>query len=296
MNHPATPSKTAGRLLVVAAALLWSTSGLFVKSPIFADWPEQTRGAILAFWRASAAAAALLPLVRRPRWRPALVPMTISFTVMCVLFLSAMALTTAGNAIWLQCTAPWWVFLISAVALREPFVRADLLPLGLATVGVALILACEFQGQAMVGVLCGLASGVTYAVVVLCLRRLNAEDHVWLIALNQLVAALTLLPWVATQGIWPTGTQLAAAAAFGVFQMGLPYVLLARGLQSVTSQEAVLLTLIEPVLVPVWVFLAWGEVPAWWTCVGAGLILVGLIVRYLVFEPARPPGDVDLPV
>jgi len=38
--------------------------------------------------------------------------------------------------------------------------------------------------------------------------------------------------------------------------------------------------LLEPVFVPVWVFLAWGHKPAWWTLVGGGLILIGLVVRY----------------
>jgi drug/metabolite transporter (DMT)-like permease len=69
-------------------------------------------------------------------------------------------------------------------------------------------------------------------------------------------------------------------AFFGMFQMGLPYILFARGLRSIPGHEATGIGLLEPILVPLWVFLAWGDKPAWWTLVGGGLILIGLAVRY----------------
>ena len=68
---------------------------------------------------------------------------------------------------------------------------------------------------------------------------------------------------------------------FGVFQMGLPYVLFARALRHVPTQEAALLTLIEPITNPIWVFLLWGEAVAPSTWVGGILILGGLAVRYV---------------
>ena len=57
--------KTAGRLLILVAAVMWSTSGLFAKAPLFADWPLQVaglpvRGPLLAFWRAVFASLVLL--------------------------------------------------------------------------------------------------------------------------------------------------------------------------------------------------------------------------------------------
>ena len=64
--------------------------------------------------------------------------------------------------------------------------------------------------------------------------------------------------------------------------MALPYVFFARGLRSITSQEATGIGLLEPILLPLWVYLAWGEVPAPWTLVGGGLILLGLVLRYVV--------------
>ena len=276
------PNKTAGRLWVLAAALMWSTCGLFVKSGFFDDWPEQTRGGLLAFWRAFFAASFLLPLARRPRFRLALVPMTAIFTVMSITYLSAVTLTTAANAIWLQATAPWWVFLLSVGLLRQPVVRRDLTPLCFAALGVGTILFFEVHGQAVVGVACGLLSGVTYGSVLLFLRHLRKENAVWLVGLNHAAVALVMLPWVIWLGIWPSPGQLIVLAAFGVLQMGIPYVCMARGLRTVSSHEAVVIALLEPVVNPLWVYLLGLETPRWWTVVGASLILGGLLLRYLI--------------
>jgi len=277
-------SKLAGRLWVATAALLWSSSGLFVKSPIFADWSPTVRGPLLAFWRATFAALVLLPLIRRPRWRPDLVPLTLCFTSMNVLYLTAMTLTTAANAIWLQSTAPWWVFIFGVCVFHEPVVRRDLVPLMFGVLGVAAILAFEIPGEARGGVMLGLGSGVAYAGVVLFMRRLSAEDSAWLVALNHAVAAVVLLPWVLRWGQLPSLWQLLVLAGFGALQMAVPYLLLIRGLRAISSQEAVAIGLLEPVLLPLWVFLVWGEAPAWWTVIGALLILTGLGFRYGLLE------------
>jgi drug/metabolite transporter (DMT)-like permease len=269
---------------VLAAAVLWSSSGLFVKSPIFADWSEGVRGPLLAFWRATFAALVLLPMIRRPRWRRELVPLTFCFTAMNVLYLTAMTLTTAANAIWLQMTAPWWVFVFGVLLFREPVVRRDLVPLCFGVLGVATILALEIPGETRGGILLGLGSGVAYAGVVLFMRRLSAEDSAWLVALNHAVAAGILLPWMLHSGLWPSRWQLLVLAGFGTFQMAVPYVFLIRGLRAISSQETVAIGLLEPVLLPLWVVIAWGEMPAWWTLVGASLILTGLLLRYGLLE------------
>jgi drug/metabolite transporter (DMT)-like permease len=79
-------------------------------------------------------------------------------------------------------------------------------------------------------------------------------------------------------------------ALLGVVQMGLPYVLAARGVALVTVQEAALLFLLEPILNPLWVWLCWGESAGWQTLIGGGLILGGLAIRYAVW-PERAATD-----
>jgi drug/metabolite transporter (DMT)-like permease len=271
-----------GRLLVLIAAVMWSSSGLFAKADTFAAWPSESRGILLAFWRALFAGLLLLPAVRQPRWDRKLIPLCALFVVMNLTYLSAMTLSTAANAIWLQSTAPWWVLLVGVVALGEPFPRSQRLPLTIGGIGLAVILWFEAQGQAQVGVLCGLVSGMTYAGVVMSLRALRKVDSVWIVSLALLVTAACSFPYVLYSGVWPTAGQLPVLAGFGMLQMAVPYVLFARGLRSITSQEATVIGLLEPILLPVWVYLAWGETPAPWTLVGGAMILAGLFLQYEV--------------
>jgi drug/metabolite transporter (DMT)-like permease len=69
--------------------------------------------------------------------------------------------------------------------------------------------------------------------------------------------------------------------AFGIMQMGLPYVLFARSLKTIPGHEAAGIGLAEPILMPIWALLAWGITLDWWTLVGGGFILAGLVARYL---------------
>lgn len=274
-----------GRLLVLAAALLWSTSGFFAKAPIFESWPLEQRGLCLAFWRSLFAALLLLPMIRRPRWRVGLVPLAACFVAMSYTYLTAMTRTTAANAIWLQNTAPAWVFVLGVVWFREQVLPGDWSLVICGILGVGFILFHEVRGEQWPGVVFGLLSGLSFAGVVLGMRHLRGEDAAWLMVLNLLVTTAVLGPVALTAAPWPTGRQLGYLVAFGTLQLGLPYLFFARGVRSITGHEAAGIALLEPILVPMWVFLAWHgaptyQAPRWWTYVGGALILTGLLLRY----------------
>lgn len=270
----------------MSAAILWSCSGLFVKN-FFDDWPDGQRGILLAFWRALFAGLLILPAVRQPRWNWLMLPMGLCFTTMSVMYLQSMTLTTAANAIWLQSTAPFWIFLMGLWLRTEPRQRGDMIPLAAGALGVGLILYHElwlpttWSWTESRGVVFGLISGGVYAVIVMTLRKLRHINGAWLVSFNLLTAACILAPYCLSSGVWPTTKQWAILPFFGFLQMGLPYLLFARGLRLISSQEAACIALLEPVLVPIWVFLLPPhEKPDWWTLAGAGMIMIGLILRY----------------
>lgn len=296
----ATADRLRGRLLVLAAAILWSTSGFFAKAPLFEEWPLDQRGICLAFWRALFACLLLVPLVRRPRLTWGLVPMTVMFAAMNYTYLTSMTHTTAANAIWLQNVAPVWVFLIGVFLFREPVHPGDWALVLCGALGVGFILFFEARGEQLTGVLFGLASSVFFAGVVLSVRQLRNIDPAWLIALNLATTALLLGPWALTSGTLPNAKQFGYLTAFGMFQLGLPYLFFARGVRKISGHEASGIALLEPILVPVWVFLAWGnaatyQAPRWWTYVGGGLILLGLLLRYSPLALRRVPSRTDNP-
>jgi drug/metabolite transporter, DME family len=283
------PTIAQARWLVLVAAVMWSTSGFFVKSPYLKDWS----GERLAFWRAAFACLALWPLVRQPRWTVRLIPMTILFAGMNYTYLTAMVKGSAANAIWLQCTAPVWVLFAGVFILGERSVWRDWVMVAFASLGIGIILYYESQGVALDAVVWGLASSFFYAGVVLSLRQLRDLDSVWLAALNHLVTVVALAPFAFGSVSLPSGIQWVLLAAFGILQMGLPYVFFARSLKRIPGHEATAIGLIEPILNPIWVFAAWGDRPAWWTIVGGLCILVGLGIRYLWPSPADDAANIE---
>jgi drug/metabolite transporter (DMT)-like permease len=265
----------AGRLLIVTTALLWSLAGVFIK---FLDLPPLT----IVFYRSVFAALVFTPFLRRKDWRidrPILISV-ISYTAAISAFVSANKLTTAANAIVLQYTAPLFVFLFSGIVLREKISRLNGFTLAASMIGVAIIFLGSAGQPDMAGVLLALLSGALFAAYMINLRKTQAVSPVYLTWINNVVCALLLLLVVKSQ-LGLTSTQLGIVAVMGAVQLGLPYFLFSKGLQTVPLQEASLIALIEPVLNPLWVALVVGELPSIATVAGGGMILVGLGLRYL---------------
>ncbi len=285
-------SSKQGRVYLIAAALLWSLSGIVIKSPVIQVIPLEDRSLVLACYRALFAAVGLLPFVawRRVRLTPRLMPSVVSFAVMNLLFVSAFTRTTAGAASCLQYTSTAWVFLFGWLALKERIHRGNIVALVCAGCGIAWILFSEQNDQHADGNLFALGSGVAYAGVILSLRWLRDEDAAWVTVLNHAFSGLVVLPFVLPRHIELTALQWSLVALLGVFQMGLPYVLAARGVAVLSVQESALLVLLEPILVPLWAWLCWGEHVGWPTLIGGSLIIGGLAVRYAVWpDRAQTP-------
>ncbi len=277
------PSLRSARLIVLTAAIMWSTSGFFVKAPYLAGWS----GPSVAFWRATFACIALWPLVHNPRWTWRLVPMMLFFVGMNYTYLTAMVEGNAANAIWLQCTAPVWILLVGVFVYGEESTWRDWLMVASSMIGVGAILYNESHGIGQAAVAWGLASSFFYAGVVLSLRQLRGYNPIWLAALNHSVTALALAPFAVASSHFPNGMQWIFLAGLGIFQMAAPYALFAHALKRIAGHEATAIGLIEPLLLPVWAYLAWGDRPSQWTLIGGAFILIGLACRFIVPENWR---------
>ncbi|GAC1473224.1 MAG: DMT family transporter [Isosphaeraceae bacterium] len=281
-------STARGRYHVLAAAGLWSLSGAVTKS---IDLDGQT----IAFYRGLFAGLILLPFVPRSRrvFRPWMIPLGLAFGAMTGFFLASMKLTTAANAIDLQYSATFWIVPLGIVFLGEWPDRRERIGIALAMLGIAVIVGFGHGGAGeWRGIAFGLASGVAYACVVVGMRGLRALDPIWLSAVNNLAGTLALGAWmgVATGSVAiPSLPQAFALAAFGVVQMAIPYVLFARGLREVRAPEAGLISLVEPILTPVWVLLVAHERPGLPTLVGGFFLLAGVALRYVNVPPTISP-------
>lgn len=286
-------SPVAGRLCIMVAAVVWSTSGALTKllreDTVFHLNEPKVEAVQIAFYRALFAGSVLALFVRRRevRFRPAMVPTVLSFAVMNATFVAAMAGGKAANAILLQYTAPMWMYLASIWLLGEPADPRGGISLAIGLVGIGVILIGGWQGGELSVMGLGLASGLGFAGVLIGLRVMRGESPGWLTVVNHFFGALALLPWVIGEPV-PTLPQFVVLFLYGALQMGLPYLLMAQGLRSVSPQEAGTLTLLEPILNPVWAYLASPATEALHahTLVGGAFILGALAYRYW---PRRPP-------
>ena len=284
-----TISVARGRILIVIAAILWSLSGAFTKvltqESSFQMGPAPVAGLQIAFFRALFAGLSLVPVLRPAAisFRPMMLVMVLCFAVMNALFVLAMVWGKAANAILLQYTAPMWMYLASIWWLGERPDRRNSIALVIGLLGIAVIIWGGWQEAQILVVAIALGSGLAYAGVILCLRVLRGASAPWMTVLNHLCAAFALLPllWF----IWPPTPsieQLLTLFLFGAIQMAFPYWLMARGLRVVSPQEAGTITLLEPLLNPVWAYLVAPrtEVPSLYTFFGGAFILGALAWRY----------------
>ena len=288
----ATPPPTAGtlpvdgRVLLVIAALLWSSGGLFMKSAPMQAIPLEARGPLLACYRVLFAGLCVVPLVpwRSVRLRWELLATALAYTVMNALYVSAVTRTTAAAAIFLQYTSAGWSYLLGWLLLRERPGLGSLVAVAFAFGGIGVILASEWQGANWLGNLLAAGSGLAYAVVVIGMRTMRGEPSAWIVFCNNVTSGLLMLPWVLTFDVTLSGTQWGIIAGLGVLQMGIPYLLLGWGIRTMSAADATLITMLEAILNPIWVYLLIGERTPLATCVGGGLILVGLVLRYTLFR------------
>ena len=205
----------------------------------------------------------------------------VAYAATLVLFVAGNKLTTSANTIFLQSTAPLYLLLLGPWLLAERARRSDLLVLAVAACGLALFLVQAEPVQRTApdpvqGNLCALGSGVCWAFTLVGLRWLSsgptggsAESAV---VLGNVFAFLACAPWTfPIRGVRPLDGLL--IAYLGVFQIGLAYALLVRGMRNARALEASLLLLLEPALNPIWTWLVHRETPSSWALAGGALVL-----------------------
>lgn len=270
-------SPALGRLFLIAAAVLFSTGGAAIKATTLTGWQ-------VAGLRSAIATLALLALVPESRrgWSWRVWPVAAAYAGTLVLFVVANKLTTSANAIFLQSTAPVYLLAISPLFLHERIRRTEIL----LTIPVLAGLVLFFLGteaptrtaaNPAVGNILAAITGLTWAITLTGLRWMGkrqggASGALAMVVAGNIIAFLVVLPEALPMP--PIGLNDALTLLYlGVFQIGLAYVCLARGVRVVPAFEASLLLLLEPALNPVWSWIVHGEQPAPMAIAGGALIM-----------------------
>ena len=264
-------------LLVLLAALLWSTGGLFIKATSLNAYE-------LSFGRSLLAALTVAFFTRREGFglNTVAVLASLLYTALLLLFVIATKLTTAANAIFLQYTAPVYVLLLEPVFYKERFRLRDLLTVMVCLAGMSLFFVGKLRPEDVSGNLAALCSGLCFALYFLLLRhsrtqRVNRASSV--IYGNLLLVVITApIGFAAFKEI--SARDAGSVIFLGVFQLGVAYTLFTLGMaRGVRSLDASIVCYIEPLLNPVWVFLVLGERPSGWALIGGAIIIAAVVAH-----------------
>ncbi|MBV9999560.1 MAG: DMT family transporter [Verrucomicrobia bacterium] len=264
-----------GVVLLLMTAVLWSLGGLWVK---FIDWnPVAIAGArgLIAF---AVLAVAKPQALRQLTWGA--VPGALAYAAVMFLFVIATKLTTAANAVFLHYTAPLHIALIGPWLLGERTRRRDWALIGLALGGVALFFCNELDLQSRWGVLAGLGSGFCSAWLIMLMRRARTACPEAVAQLGNLLTLAVASPWM-----FPAhnlGHNALWLLLLGGLSLGVPYVLYSRAIREVRALDATLITMVEPILNPVWVMLAAHECPSGWSVLGGAVVLTTSLIRSIL--------------
>jgi DME family drug/metabolite transporter len=267
-------------LFVVAAAILWSTGGLFIK------WTDLS-GLELSFGRSLLAAITVAIFTRHEGFGLNRVTAIASvlYAALLLLFVLATKQTTAANAIFLQYTAPVYLLILEPLIYKEKFRRRDLFVVVACVIGMSLFFVGKLRPQDVTGNLLALASGLCFACYFLLLRHSTSRsvNRASSVIYGNLIVVLIALP--AGLQAFPKLNRhdLFTVVYLGVVQIGLAYTLftvaMARGVRSL---DAGIVGYVEPVLNPIWVFLVLGERPSQWALVGGAIIVVAVVIHTLL--------------
>ncbi len=272
---------------LVATATLWSISGVLIKS---IDWNPLA----IASGRSFIAAITISILARKTMvWsRPgrAQVVGAVFFTLVSVGFCIATKLTTAANAVLLQYTAPVWVAILAPLVLRERTCGRDWVFIVIAFSGMVMFFMDSLSAEGFWGLVIAMINGVFFAGLAISLRYVKGVPPFQSIIYgNLLTAALGLFFW---RPPWPDMTGFFFLLIIGVFQLGISFYLFALATEGASSLEMVLITALEPILNPIWVFIFIGERPGHWSLVG-GVVVLTTVTAWSVLKTLRPSPALD---
>jgi drug/metabolite transporter (DMT)-like permease len=273
-------------LALLIASVLFSTGGAAIKFAHFTGWQ-------IASLRSGIAGVTLILLVPAARrgwgWRPLLVGA--GYAATCICFVLANRLTTSANAIFIQSASPLYVLILGPLLLREPVARRDVLFMVPVGVGLSLFFLGHQPAGATApdpaaGNLLAVVSGITFAFAVIGFRWLGREETVHgatsltAAAMGNFLACAVALPMALPLGTHAPGDWV-TLLYLGVFQIGLAYFFVAKGVARLPAFEVSVLLLVEPVLNPIWTWAVHGEVPGTAAIAGGTLVLGATVARAL---------------
>lgn len=254
-------------------AFLWSAGGVLIK---LVDWHPMA----IAGGRSVIAAIVIWAAFRKESLsfsKPQLIG-AIAYCGCVSFFVTATKMTTAANAILLQYTAPIFVALLGTWFLNEKTTRRDWVTIFIVFSGMIFFFIDEVSAGSMLGNIMAVLSGISFALFIICMRMQKDASPYGTVLIGNILTVVIGLFFLSNISL--SYNNLLGILLLGIFQLGLAYVLYSYAIRHVPALKATLITSIEPILNPLWVFLLIGEQPGFYAMIGGFIVLAAIILRY----------------
>ncbi len=281
--------KTNPALAILLCALLWSTGGILIK---LTSWDALS----ISGTRSLIGALTMMIVLRRfPRFFvkdstgainkketvDRIVGMLMYATTM-ITYVLANKLTTSANAILMQYTNIIYVIALGPLLLGEKNTLVDFLSSIGIFAGMIFLVSDGFShasnASSMWGIILGLISGIAYGLTTIFMRRQKDGHPEDSFILSHLLTFVVAIPAICKSGM-PDALSIGGLFALGIFQIGIPSILYSVGITRVNALGAAVITMVEPLMNPVWVFLFYKEQPSITTIFGGIIILSCMLIR-----------------
>ena len=279
-----------GQIYVALAAVAWSTAGVLQRQ-LTLDTSTQV------FGRAAFAGAALLGYVAIVERGQVLrgfksvggagIAVALCVAIASGCFIGALNHASVARVLFILAVAPVLAALLARATLGEPISRRTALAMVLALSGVAVMLGAPGEAS-LTGDGLAFVAALAFSVMIVITRWRHEVSMAPATCLSQAILVAAFLPFARPGEI--SGDDLAWLAALGIGQIGLGFALLTVGARLIPAAQVGLITLLEVVLGPVWVWLALDERPGTLTLVG-GTIVIAAIVLQTRETPSPDPDE-----
>ena len=285
---PLAPAEAAARyrrgaVLVAGAAVAWSTSGLITRA-------TGTDAFTTLFWRSLFATLFLIAYIALRDRRGALgafrglglpaLGIALSFGTSMTCFIIALKQTAVANVLIFQAASPFVAAVLAWLWLGERVSPKGALAILATFIGIAVMESDSLANGRIWGDLFSAIMGLSFAVMIVLARRHRDVSMTSAMCLATVLTSLVTLPFAQ---LVVTPSDLALLALFGVGQMGLGLVMFAAGVRLIPAADAGLITVLEVILAPIWVWLAFDENPGARAVLG-GVIVLGAIIVHTLLE------------
>src|SRR5215213_3753104 len=268
-----------GQIYVALAAVAWSSAGVLQRQ-LTLDTSTQVFGRALF---AGVALLAFVAVVDRGGVVQAFRSVGIAgvAVALCVAtasgsFIAALNHTSVARVLFILAVSPVLAAMLARVTLGEPITRRTVVAMGLALAGIALMLGAPGEGS-LAGDGLSFLAALAFALMIVITRWRQDVSMAPATCLSQAILVAAFLPFASPDEIG--GDDVVWLGALGIGQIGVGFALLTVGARLIPAAQVGLITLLEVVLGPVWVWLALDERPGSLTLVGGAIVIVAIVIQ-----------------